>query len=44
MSKIVIKLELPDPRGFSAGDWLFAAAIAAANVVPWALFIWGATR
>jgi hypothetical protein len=25
----------------SAGDWLFGAAIVAANVIPWGLFIWG---
>lgn len=30
-------------RRLTAGDWLFAASLVTANVVPWGLFIWGLT-
>lgn len=33
----------PTYRDMSLGDWLFFAAIVAANVIPWGLFIWGLT-
>ncbi len=33
--------QIPHWRDMDASDWLFAAAILAANVVPCGLFIWG---
>ena len=38
-----IKVRLVHRRTLNAGDWLFLAAIVAANIVPWGLFIWGLT-
>jgi hypothetical protein len=39
----VIRIVPVHRRRLNLGDWLFLAAIAAANVVPWGLFVWGLT-
>lgn len=39
-----ILFTLPHRRQLTAGDRLFFAAIVAANVVPWGLYVWGLSQ